>query len=111
MASDAVDWDAEGLLDGVPPERRGARVTLLERLLADGFQLDELRAAVQDGTLTALPTLLLLGGPARYSAREAAAALRARPRLRARRAPRERRRRHRPGRAVAERGRPRRRRR
>ncbi len=73
MSSDAIDWDAEGLLEGLPPERRGARVALLERLIGDGFQLDELRVAVHDGTLTALPTLLLLGGPARYTAREAAA--------------------------------------
>ena len=74
MAPADVDWDREGLLDGVPPERRGGRVTLLERLLADGFHLDELRAAAADGTLTALPTLLELGGPARFTARESAAA-------------------------------------
>ena len=67
MASAEVDWEREGLLDGVPPERRAGRVKLLERLLADGFRMDELRAAAADGTLTALPTLLELGGPARFT--------------------------------------------
>ena len=74
MSADGIDWAAEGLLDGVPPAGRDARVRLLDRLLADGYRLDELRAAVADGTLTALPTLLLLGGPARFTARENAAA-------------------------------------
>lgn len=69
-----VDWEREGLLEGVSDERRPGRVLLLERLLADGFRLDELQAAAADGTLTALPTLLELGGPARYTARESAAA-------------------------------------
>ena len=74
MATAEVDWEGEGLLDGVTPERRPGRVKLLERLLADGFHLEELSAAAADGTLTALPTLLELGGPARFTARESAAA-------------------------------------
>jgi adenylate cyclase len=74
MAAAEVDWEHEGLLDGVPPERRPGRVKLLERLLADGFRMEELSAAAADGTLTALPTLLELGGPARFTARESAAA-------------------------------------
>ena len=69
MATAEVDWEREGLLDGVPAERRPGRVKLLERLLADGFRMDELSAAAADGTLTALPTLLELGGPARFTAR------------------------------------------
>lgn len=74
MTADATDWDAEGLLDGVPPEGRAARVRLLDRLVDGGYRTDELRAAAGDGTLTALPTLLVLGGPARMTARENAAA-------------------------------------
>lgn len=74
MTAGATDWDAEGLLDGVPPDGRGARVRLLDRLVDGGYHMDELRAAAQDGTLTALPTLLVLGGPARMTARENAAA-------------------------------------
>jgi len=74
MATAEVDWEREGLLDGVPAERRPGRVKLLERLLADGFRMDELSAAAADGTLTALPTLLELGGPARFTARESAVA-------------------------------------
>ncbi len=73
MELDEAAWEREGLLDDVAPERRAGRVALLGRLAADGYRLDELRAAVHDGTLTALPTLLRLGGPARHSAREAAA--------------------------------------
>ena len=74
MATAEVDWEREGLLDGVPPERRPGRVRLLDRMLADGFRMEELSAAAADGTLTALPTLLELGGPARFTARESAAA-------------------------------------
>ncbi len=74
MPTAEVDWESEGLLDGVPPERRAGRVKLLDRLLAEGFRMDELSAAAADGTLTALPTLLELGGPARFTARESAAA-------------------------------------
>ena len=74
MSGDGTDWAALGLLDGVPPEGRAARERLLARLLRDGYRTDELQAAAADGTLTALPTLLLLGGPARFSARESAAA-------------------------------------
>ena len=74
MATAEVDWEREGLLVGVPAERRPGRVKLLERLLADGFQMEELSAAAADGTLTALPTLLELGGPARFTARQSAVA-------------------------------------
>lgn len=71
--TEPTDWDAERLLEGVPPAGRAARIALLERLSAGGYRVDELRAAAQDGALAALPTLLELGGPARYTAREAAA--------------------------------------
>ncbi len=73
MSTDDTDWAALGLLDGVAPEGHGARVRLLDRLLRGGYRIDELQAAAADGTLTALPTLLLLGGPSRLSARESAA--------------------------------------
>ena len=74
MSTAGMDWAELGLLDGVPAEGRAARRRLLERLRDDGYRIDELQAAAADGTLTALPTLLLLGGPARLSARESAAA-------------------------------------
>lgn len=74
MTVSGIDWKTEGLLDGVALGGRGARVALLERLVTDGYRLEELREAVGDGTLAALPTLLVLGGPPRHSARESAQA-------------------------------------
>lgn len=63
MSTAGTYWAQLGLLDGVPAEGRAARRRLLERLQDDGYRTDELQAAAADGTLTALPTLLLLGGP------------------------------------------------
>jgi adenylate cyclase len=74
MASDTVDWDAEGLLDGLDEDARRSRKRLLDGLWADGVTLEELRSAAEDGRLVALPALQLLGGPPRASARDAAQA-------------------------------------
>lgn len=74
MTAAGIDWDTPGLLDGVPAEGRAGRVALIEQLIEGGYRVEELGTAAQDGTLTALPTLLRLGGPARYSARDVAAA-------------------------------------
>jgi adenylate cyclase len=71
MASD-IDWAAEGLLDGLEGGARAARERLLDRLHGQGVGLAELRAAVDEGRLAALPAQLLLGGAPRWSAREAA---------------------------------------
>jgi adenylate cyclase len=67
------DWEAEGLLAGLGGPARTARLTLLRELHADGTALDELRAAVAEGRLAALPAEHVLGGPVRYSARDGAA--------------------------------------
>jgi adenylate cyclase len=68
-----LDFDAEGLLDGLDGEAREARLTLLRDLRADGVELDELRAAVTAGRLTLLPVERALAGDGpRYSAREVA---------------------------------------
>ena len=37
-----MDWEAEGLLDGVEGEARQARRALLETLHADGVEVEEL---------------------------------------------------------------------
>jgi adenylate cyclase len=50
-----IDFEAEGLLDGVGGEARAARLDLLERLAAEGVSLEELREAVAAGRLTLLP--------------------------------------------------------
>jgi adenylate cyclase len=50
-----IDFEAEGLLDGVEGDARAARLDLLERLAAEGVSLEELREAVAAGRLTLLP--------------------------------------------------------
>jgi len=59
----AVDFDQEGLLDGVEgDEARQARLRLLERLSDEGVELDELRQATEEGRLALLPVELVLAG-------------------------------------------------
>jgi adenylate cyclase len=68
-----IDFEAEGLLEGVEGEARAARLALLEELAADGVSLEELRAAVEAGRLTLLPVeRALAGGAPRYTPREVA---------------------------------------
>jgi adenylate cyclase len=70
----AIDFEAEGLLDGVDDERaREARLELLHTLEAEGFSLDELREAAEQGRLALLPVELVLAseGP-RQTQREVA---------------------------------------
>jgi adenylate cyclase len=68
-----IDFEAEGLLDGVEGEARKARLDLLESLAADGVPLEELREAVAAGRLTLLPVERALAGPGpRYTLREVA---------------------------------------
>ncbi len=58
----AMDFAAAGLLDGLEGEERAAREHLLARLAADGFSLEELRAAVAEDRLALLPVERVLGG-------------------------------------------------
>ena len=57
-----MDFAAEGLLDDLDGEERAARERLLERLAGDGFELDELKAAVKEHRLALLPVDRLLRG-------------------------------------------------
>jgi adenylate cyclase len=57
-----IDFDAEGLLDGVEDEAREARLELLERLSREDVPLEELRDAVEGGRLTLLPVERGLAG-------------------------------------------------
>src|SRR5919204_1642790 len=50
-----VDFEAEGLLDGVEGEAREARMELLEQLIADGATLEELKRAVKENRLAFVP--------------------------------------------------------
>ncbi len=68
-----IDFEAEGLLDGVEGDAREARRELLERLTAEGVSLEELREAVGAARLTLLPVERALAGDGpRYTPREVA---------------------------------------
>jgi adenylate cyclase len=68
-----IDYEAEGLLEGVEGEPRRARLELLEQLHGEGCSLEELKEAVSAGRLTLLPVERRLAGQGpRYSAREIA---------------------------------------
>jgi adenylate cyclase len=69
-----IDFEAEGLLDGVEGEAREARRQLLERLAGEGVPLEELREAVEGGRLVLLPVERAIAGDGtRYTPREVAA--------------------------------------
>ena len=66
-----MDWDAEGLLDGLEDEEsREARIELLDYLHGEGCSAGELRQAVEEDRLVLLPVERLLAGDKRYSQRQ-----------------------------------------
>ncbi len=72
-AGPEIDFEAEGLLEGVEGDARQARLDLLEQLFADGCTLEELKEAVAAHRLTLLPVERALAGEGpRYTAREIA---------------------------------------
>jgi len=64
----AVEFEAEGLLDGLEGQQRSERVALLSYLLADGVSLDELKRRSAEGTVMFLPAEMVIGGRERYTA-------------------------------------------
>ncbi len=70
--SSGVDWEAEGLLADTSGETREQRRELLERLAREGFTLDELRSAVEQDRLAALPVQRVLAGDDCYTLPELA---------------------------------------
>ena len=63
-----MDFEAEGLLDGIEGERaRAARARLLSELLDERVPLEELRAAVVEQRLVLLPAERAMTGEARYT--------------------------------------------
>jgi len=73
VAGGEIDFEAQGLLEGVEGEAREARLDLLEQLSGEGCTLDELKEAVAAGRLTLLPVERALAGEGpRYTAREIA---------------------------------------
>jgi adenylate cyclase len=72
-ADPGIDFEAEGLLEGVEGAPRQARLDLLEQLSREGCSLEELKEAVAAGRLTLLPVERALAGEGpRYTAREVA---------------------------------------
>jgi adenylate cyclase len=67
-----IDFEAEGLLDGLDEQHRAERVGLLEQLVADGVPLAELKRRSADGTVMFLPAERVLAGGVRYTATQIA---------------------------------------
>jgi adenylate cyclase len=67
-----IDFEAEGLLEGLEGEELESRRKLLEELADDGFELDELREAVEQDRLALLPVETVLGGEPEHTASQVA---------------------------------------
>jgi adenylate cyclase len=67
-----MDFEAEGLLEGLEGEEREARAKLLEQLTEAGVSDDELKKAVEEQRLALLPVELALGADRTLTAEEAA---------------------------------------
>jgi adenylate cyclase len=68
-----IDFEGEGLLEGLEGKAREARVALLEDLTEQGVPLDELKRAVDENRLVLLPVERVFGaGEERYTAVEVA---------------------------------------
>jgi adenylate cyclase len=70
--AEQIDYQAEGLLDGVDGDEREARRELLDLLVEDGASLTELKQAVEEERLALLPVERVLAGEGRYTAAEVA---------------------------------------
>ncbi len=68
----AIDFEAEGLLDGLEGEQRAERLALLRQLAADGVPLSELRRTTASGTVMFLPADRLIVSDERYTAAQIA---------------------------------------
>jgi adenylate cyclase len=72
MSAEQIDFDAEGLLDGLDGEARAERLALLEQLAGEGVTLAELRRTTATGTVIFLPADRVIVGAERYTAAEVA---------------------------------------
>jgi adenylate cyclase len=70
MAAQQIDFEAEGLLDGLEGEARADRLALLEQLAAEGVSLAELRRNTATGALIFLRADRVIVGSERYTAAE-----------------------------------------
>ena len=62
-----MDWEAEGLLEGLDAPARAARTALLDELHGDGVPVEDLRRAVQEDRLVLLPIELALMSAPRHT--------------------------------------------
>ena len=67
MGRVAIDFEAEGLLEGLDEREREARLALLEQLASDGVGVEELRRAVAEDRLALLPVERALHAEGRYT--------------------------------------------
>lgn len=67
-----MDWDAEGLLEGLEDKERDARRELLDHLHDEGCSIEDLRSAVEEERLVLLPLERILSGDVTRSQREIA---------------------------------------
>jgi adenylate cyclase len=67
-----IDFEAEGLLDGLEGQQRAERLALLRQLAADGVPLSELRRTTASGTVMFLPADRLIVSDQRYTAAQIA---------------------------------------
>jgi adenylate cyclase len=65
-----IDFEAEGLLEGLGGKARDARLELLQTLADDGASIEELRDAVAESRLALLPVERALTGEPKYSLEE-----------------------------------------
>lgn len=72
MGAPEIDFEAEGLLEGLDGDEIESRRALLEELTSAGVPLEELHAAVAEARLAVLPVEHLLAGEPRYSVEEVA---------------------------------------
>ena len=67
-----IDFEAEGLLEGLKGKARDARLELLRSLAADGVSVEELRAAIAQDRLVLMPVERVLAGELKYTIEEVA---------------------------------------
>jgi adenylate cyclase len=67
-----IDFEAEGLLDGLEGEQRAERIALLQQLAADGVPLSELKRTTAAGTVLFLPADRVIVSSERYTAKQIA---------------------------------------
>lgn len=72
MRGQEIDFEREGLLDGLQGAQRDERLLLLRTLAREGATLQELRRHTTEGTIFFLLAERAIGGPQRYTAAQIA---------------------------------------